>query len=261
LFAITLPTNGGEDITELTITYDRLSSETGAVGSPFCSTFINHERLTINKNPRKKEIHDMTTNNARKKLVKLLPILILTLLIGTVSAAVFTMYYGNVTATVKTPDVQLIAGSDSATSPIAYPNATVTVASTYDYATIAFSLFPSATNTPQPATYYTNLTLIKNTGSVTHTITNITLSGLTNMANLGNVTVYLYNGTQTDSPTTATAQGYATLTSGSTGTVTLTGIPVTLPAGDICYIEIVGYAASGIAAGQTVVFTVSITWH
>jgi hypothetical protein len=244
-------------MTELTITCDRLSSETGAVESPNCSTFIRYECLTINKNPRKKEIYDMTTNNARKKLAKLLPVLILTLLIGTVSAAVFTMYYTSPTATVKTPDVRLIAGPDSGatTSP---PNATVTVATTYDYATVAFTLFPSAANTPQPATYYTNLLQINNAGAGSHTINSITISGLTGTTYLGNITVYYYTA-QTDSPNTGTAQGYVFLNSTSTGSYTLVSSQA-LAASATNYIEIIGYAAPGAAAGSSIGFSVAIQW-
>ena len=91
-----------------------------------------------------------------KKLRIVLPIVIATLIVGLASAAIFTIYSTNSTATIKTPDVQLIAGSDSTANPTVYPAATVTVASTHDYATVGFSLFPSASNTPQPATYYTD---------------------------------------------------------------------------------------------------------
>ena len=37
-------------------------------------------------------------------------------------------------ATVKTPDIQLAAEPDSTVNPLVYPAATVTVASTFDYA-------------------------------------------------------------------------------------------------------------------------------
>jgi len=78
----------------------------------------------------------------------LLPLAALLLVAGVACAAAFTMYYAASTATVKTPDLQLIAGPDSTTSPTTYPAATVTIATTHDHANVAFSLFQSATNSP-----------------------------------------------------------------------------------------------------------------
>jgi len=205
-----------------------------------------------------RSIRETLSIRDRRKLSKVIPLLLLALLVSTVSAAVYTMYYASGTATVKTPDVQLIAGSDSFASPTSYPNATVTVASTYDYATIGFSLFPSVVNTPQPATYFTNLTLIKNTGTVSHTIQSITISGLTGGSSLGNITIFYYTAWNSN-PSIATAQGYVTLTSGSTGSYTLISSQA-LAASAINYIEIVGYAASGATAGSTIGFTMSIQW-
>jgi hypothetical protein len=220
--------------------------------------FIRYIESSKQQESNMRSIKEKFSLRDRRKLTKFIPLLLLALLVSTVSAAVYTMYYATGTATVKTPDVQLIAGSDSFASPISYPNATVTVASTYDYATIAFSLFPSQANTPQPATYYTNLTLIKNTGTISHTIQSITISGLTGGANLGNVTIYYYT-SQNNNPSGATAQGSVVLTSSSTGSYTLISSQ-TLAASTTNYIEIVGYAAPGALAGSTIGFTVSIQW-
>lgn len=200
----------------------------------------------------------MTFSFSKSKAKKLLPLIVLASIIGLASAAVFTMYYASFTATVKTPDIQLAAGPDSTASPTSYPAATVTVASTYDYATVAFSIFPSATNTPQPATYYTNLLQIKNVGTASHTINSITISGITGASNLGNITIYYY-ATQTDNPDTSTAANYITLTSSSTGSYTLV-TSQTIAASATNYIEIVGYADSSASSGSTVSFNVAISW-
>ena len=193
------------------------------------------------------------------KSKKLAPVILVALLVGIVSAAVFTTYYAGITATVKTPDIQLVAGPDSTASPTSYPAATVTVASTYDSAAVAFSLFPSATNTPQPMTFYTNLLQVTNTGSASHTIASITISSIAGASNLGSITIYYY-AAQTDSPQSGSPVGSVTLNSGSSGTLTLLGSSHALAASATNYIEIVGYAASGASPGSTISFTVSIQW-
>jgi hypothetical protein len=124
---------------------------------------------------------------------------------------------------------------------------------------VAFSLFPSETNSPQPATYYTNLLQITNVGTATHTISSITISGITDASNLGSITIYYYT-TQTDTPQSGTPVGSVTLTSTSTGTINLISSPTTLTAGATNYIEIVGHAAQGAAPGSTISFTASIQW-
>jgi hypothetical protein len=197
-------------------------------------------------------------NLLKGKTKKLLPIVVMSLLVGLVSAAVFTMYYANFTATAKTPDVRLIAGLDNGAT-TAPPMATVSVASTYDFATIGFTMFPSASNTPQPQTYYTDLLNITNVGATNHTINSITLSSITGAANLGSITIYYY-ATQTDDPVGGSPVGSVTLTSSSTGSYTL----ITnqgLAAGATNYIEIVAYAASTATPDtSTVTFTTSINW-
>jgi hypothetical protein len=193
-----------------------------------------------------------------KKIRIVVPILAILLVVGSVSAAVITVFYTQNTATVKTPDIQLVAGPDGAGG-ATFPSATVTIASTHDYANVAFSLFPSAVNTPQPATYYTNLLQITNIGTAAHTIKGISITSLSGATNLGSVTIYYY-AAQTDSPTTGTPIGSATLTSASTAPVTIFSGSQALAASATNYIEIVGYAASGAAVDSTVGFTVSIQW-
>lgn len=192
-----------------------------------------------------------------KKYKILLALVAISVLAGSATAAVFATLYTTSTATIKTPDIQLAAGPDSNTS-TSFPAATVTVASTYDYASLSFSIFPSATNTPQPATYYTNLLHIKNLGIANHTLNTITISGITGATNLGSLTVYLY-ATQTDSPQSGTPLGSVTLTSTSTGTITLASNQL-ITTGSTLYVEVVGYASPSASAGSTVGFQTSINW-
>ncbi len=74
------------------------------------------------------------------KFGKLLPVLLIAGLTATASATVFVMYYGGATATVRSPDVALVAGTDASGSCSTYPCATVSVASTKDFATVGISL-------------------------------------------------------------------------------------------------------------------------
>lgn len=197
-----------------------------------------------------------STNVSRKQRI-LLPLTTLFLCIG-LAAAVLTMFYTNTTATVKTPDVRIGAGPDS-TGGTSYPAATVTVASTYDFATVEFSLFPSATNDPQPATYYTNLLNITNYGTTSHTIESITITAINGQSNLGNITTYYYT-TQTDTPSSATATGVANLTSTSTTPVTIFSGTQTIAASAAQFIEIIAYAAPGAAVNSEITFTLSLQW-
>ena len=205
----------------------------------------------------------------RSRTGKLLPVLLIALLIGVASSTVYTYYITSNTGTVRTPDVKLVAGTDASGSCTAYPCATVAVSSTYDFATLAFSLFPSVTNTPQPATYYSNLTTIRNTGTAAHSISAIKVSGFSGVASLGSITVY-YCTTQTEfnpdgslvTPANCAGRSYA-ITSSSTGTQSMGGtFPVSLPSGasNKGYIEVAAYALSTATAGSTVSFQISIQW-
>jgi len=193
------------------------------------------------------------------KLARLVTITVVVIaLTATASATVFTFYYGTSTSTIKTPDVQLVAGPD-ATGGSVYPSANVTIAATYDYATVAISLFPSATDTPQPETYFTNLVQIKNAGSSSHTIDAISVSGIssTHPADFGNVTVF-YETTQTNTPTTNGAVGYLKITSTTGGNV-FSGTQ-SIGAGATQYLEITGWAGSSATIGDKIIFTLSIQW-
>jgi hypothetical protein len=200
------------------------------------------------------------------KLTKVVFVLLIALLIGAASSTVYVFYIANVTATVKTPDMVLRPGTDSSACTTSYPCATVTPAATHDFETISFSLFPSAINTPQPATYYSNLTTIQNHGTVSHDIDSIQLSTFTGVASLGSITVYFCT-TQTEfNPsgtlvTPANCVGSSAVTSSSSSVQTVSGsFPVTLTAGSKGYIEVAAYALSTATAGQTITFTIAFQW-
>jgi hypothetical protein len=217
---------------------------------------MHSSRMTM----KKPKCQAKTSNqNVLVKRLALLSLVVLVIVTGTVSATVFTTNMNNAknSCPLKTPDVRLVAGSDSSSSITTFPSASVSIAPTYQYATVSFSLFPSAINIPQPETYYTNLLQIKNVGTASYAINSITISGITGAANLGSVTIYFYD-IQTDTPGTPSPVASTILTSGSSGTISLFSGTQTLAASGINYIEIVGYAAPGAATGSTVGFTLNI---
>jgi hypothetical protein len=194
---------------------------------------------------------------------KILPVLLIALLIAAASSTVYVYYIESNTATVQTPDLKLFAGSDSTASCTKYPCATITVAATFDYAAASFSLFNSATNTPQPASYYSNYTVIKNVGANAHTINSIKLSNFVGVAALGSIKVW-YCTTQTEfNPyvtlvTPGNCPGSSIITSGSGAVQTISGGSQALAAGARGFIEI-GPAWAGAASG-TVTFNIAFEW-
>jgi hypothetical protein len=205
-----------------------------------------------------KKLKHQAKTLVENKLVKcLLPLFVVSaILIGIASAATITMHSAQSTDIVRTQDVYLAAGPDSTADPTTYPAATVVVAPTNDSASIAFSVFPSAASTPQPATYYTNLLQIVNTGNTSHTINSIKISNITGASNLGNITIYYY-ATQTDNPQKGSPIGFASLTNTSIGTINLISA-YTIAADSTNYIEIVGYASPNATVGSTISFTLEI---
>jgi hypothetical protein len=204
----------------------------------------------------------------RSKTGKILPVLLIALLIGAASSTVYVYFIVSATGTARTPDVRLVAGTDASGSCATYPCATVAVASTNDFATVGFSLFPSATNTPQPATYYSNLTTVQNKGTAAHSIKSIKISGFTGLANLGSITVYYCTAQTEFNPdgtlvTPGNCVGSYSIVSGSSGYQSISGtFPVALNAGSPSkgYIEMAAYALGTASAGSTVSFQISIQW-
>jgi hypothetical protein len=202
-----------------------------------------------------------------EKWGKVLLVLFLVSVVATAGATVSVFYYTNGTATVRTPDVQLIAGPDVSGSCAAYPCASGSVSATHDVMTVTLSFFPASTGaSPVPATYYSNFGQVKNTAaSGSHSIMSvqvINIAGTT--ADLGSITVY-YCTAQTEFAATgalttpSNCVGSFSITSGTGGSVS-GAFPVSIAAGATQYIEIAAYAASGASASTSVTFQIAVQW-
>ncbi len=202
---------------------------------------------------------------AHSKRGKLALFVLVAFLVASASATVYVFYYGSTTATVHSPDIKLYAGSDSSASCTVYPCANVAVASTNDVATISLSMFPASTSSsPVPATYYSNLTAVKNTGTSAHSIKSVQITNIVDSSsNLGQITVY-YCTTQTEFNasgvlvTPSNCVGSYSITSTTAGSVSGT-FPVSIAPGAVQYIEIVAYAKSTATSGS-VTFNIALQW-
>ena len=202
---------------------------------------------------------ELTLKNSNQRFFRkkhlLVALLAMALCIGVVSAAVYTMYLGSSTATVKSPDIQLVAGADAGGT--TYPKATVTVASTKDFATVGFSIFPSVAQSPeymQPKTTYEDLLQIKNVGTSAHTINYVMAeNGAFPSPNLGQITITFYKIDEfgkgimghIDLISTTDKAGYG---------------PITINKDETVYMEVSGWANSNAAAEATAAFTIAISW-
>ncbi|MDG6908438.1 MAG: hypothetical protein JRN20_21920, partial [Nitrososphaerota archaeon] len=121
-------------------------------------------------------------------------------------------------------------------------------------------------NTPYPATYYTNITTIRNVGTSPHSIKSIQIFNIasTSSSDFGNITVY-YCTTQTEFDangklaTPSNCVGSYSITSTTSGSISGT-FPQSIAASTTQYIEIVGYAGSGATTADTITFTSAIQW-
>jgi hypothetical protein len=187
-------------------------------------------------------------------------------LVATAVATVYVFYYTSATSTVRTPDVKLAAGPDitGVSSCTPYPCAFGSLDSTGDVLTVTISFFPANTGaSPIPATYYSNIGQIVNSGTGSHSIKSIqvlNIGGTT--TDLGAIIVY-YCATQTEftaagTPVSACVGSYS-ITSSTGGPLTGT-YPQTIAASATQYIEIVAYAASGASASTSVTFQIAVQW-
>ena len=193
------------------------------------------------------------------KYGKLIPAILLAAMVITATAAVFELFFVNTTATVRANDVTLVAGSDANVSCTVYPCATVTISGTNDYATVSLSFAKSATNNPQPSTYYTDLVEVHDATN-SHTISAVKVIApitATSASDFGKITVY-YCQTQTNDPATNCPNKLDVTSTGGTGTV-FSGSDA-LSSGNVRYIEIVAYAGSGATNGDAVSFNVQVQW-
>jgi hypothetical protein len=193
------------------------------------------------------------------KYGKIIPVILLAAMIITATAAVFELFFVNTTATVRANDIMLVAGPDANASCTVYPCATVAISGTNDYATVSLSFAKSATNNPQPSTYYTDLVEVHDSAN-SHTISSVkVISPITasSGSDFGKITVY-YCASQTNDPATNCPNKLDITSTGGTGTV-FSGSDA-LSSGNNRYIEIVAYAGSGATNGDAVSFNVQVQW-
>ncbi len=205
---------------------------------------------------------------AHARLGKVLLLLLLVAITTTVSATVYVFYYSGATANLQSPEVELFAGSDSTVCVSLNPCAHVSIASTHDAATISMSFFPAATgkSSPVPATYFTNITTVRNTGTGDHDIEGVKITNIANPSNsLGEITVY-YCTVQTEfsgsgSPLTPDdCVGSFAFNSTASGSVSGT-FPVSIAPSTTQYVEIVAFASSTATAGSAASFNLAIQWN
>ena len=175
-------------------------------------------------------------------------------MITTADASAYVFYSSGNRATVDSPDVHLVAGPDASGSCTVFPCATVTMGSWNDAAAVSISFFAAdPSNMLVPATYYTDLLLISNTGRASSSIESIQITNVAGtMSDLGSITVN-YCPTQTEfspngAPITSCVGSFA-ITSSAGGYVSGT-FPQTIAKGTYQYIEIVAYAASTARSGS-----------
>ena len=196
------------------------------------------------------------------KLGKIIPVLVIAGLVATASASVFVIYYGSATASVGSNDLALYAGTDSTACTTNFPCINVSPSTTNDFVTISLNLGKSAVDSPQPLSYFTNATVIKNTAaSASHTITSITVQAGTdsNAADLGQINVY-YCSTQTNTPATSCTNSWTINSSNlSTGGAVFSGSD-SLAAGTTRYIEFTGFTGATATNGDTINFNLQIQW-
>jgi hypothetical protein len=201
----------------------------------------------------------------RSKIGKLMLVAIVLSMVATASATVYVFYYGTASVSVQSPDLKLYAGSDSSASCTVYPCAHTTISSTGDVATISMSFFAADTSfSPVPATYYTNVTTIHNSGTSAHSIKSVQITNIADpSSDLGTIAVY-YCTTQTDFNasgllvTPSNCVGSYSITSTTAGSVSGT-FPVTIAPGATQYIEIVAFATSTATTGS-VSFNIAVQW-
>ena len=181
-----------------------------------------------------------------------IPLLIL-LLLGTV---VTIVEISNATAAT---DLSLVAGTDNnCVTPPVYPCASVTVSGTGTQATVGIVFFASNVLSPQPATYYTDLLRIHDSGSVYYVIDTVDVSNITGAAYLGRITVY-YCGAQTDDPADSASCANFNMTSSSGGRILRADVlPGSIAPGGNGFIEAAAFASPTAAPSDEVTFSLTI---
>lgn len=188
-------------------------------------------------------------------------------MVGFAGASVYVFYYASSTSTIRTSDVTLAAGSDSTGSCTVYPCATVSISGTSDTATVSMSMFKAdSTFTPPPSSYYSNLIQVKDVTN-THSIESVQILGIssTSASDFGKIIVYYCTAQTEFNPdgtlvTPSNCVGSFSITSTTGGSVSGFGSPVSITAGSTHYIEVVAYAGSTGAVGDTIQFKIAVQW-
>ncbi|MDE1854232.1 MAG: hypothetical protein KGI38_10885 [Thaumarchaeota archaeon] len=181
------------------------------------------------------------------------------------SATTYAYFYASTTATVRTADLTLAAGTDSSSCTTVYPCATVTISGTSDTATVTLSLFKAdSTFSPPPATYYTNLVQVKDAANA-HSVISVSITSIssTSASDFGKIIVYYCTAQCTFDSSGAvnggTSVGSFLITSTGGGSVSGT-FPQSISASGTHFIEVVAYAGSTALTGDTISFKVAVQW-
>jgi hypothetical protein len=195
------------------------------------------------------------------KLGKILPVLVIAGLVASASASVFVNYYASGTATAQNNNLSLVAGTDASSTSCGTttPCVNVAIPPQKDYAAITLNLGVESSQTPQPETYFTNVTVIHNAGTTTRTV-NVNVTSATESSSFfGSLTVY-YCSVQSNTPGSSSNCHGLTMTSDVTSSTSVASAQ-SLAAGGNGYIELVGYAGSSATAGtSTLNFDLQFQW-
>jgi hypothetical protein len=205
----------------------------------------------MQKNPRLVKFH------VSLKIVKsaFLAFIVVLAFFACAASAFYSDFFIQNSVEVKSPNLQLIAGSDSTCTPNC-PSANVVVSASGDFAKVNFDLFPSEPHFPQPCTYFTDLIQIKNVGSLNQTIKSIAISDISGVSNLGCITIY-YLDSQTDNLASANPIATCTLNNSSNGLITVASQHVILP-GELDFLAVAAYGCANAKPNAQISFTLSI---
>ena len=195
-----------------------------------------------------------------EKWGKVLLVMFLVGLVATSAASVYVFFYTSGTATVRTPDLKLVKGTDISASCTAYPCASGSVASTGDLFTATMSWFPATTGSITPVTDYDNFTTIQSSAN-THTITGVSVVGVGGTtADFGSISVYLCSTHTAFSASGAAPCATVCTFSSTAGCSVATSATINSGAANKYYIEVSAYAASGASASTSVTFQIAVQW-
>ncbi|MDE1854238.1 MAG: hypothetical protein KGI38_10915 [Thaumarchaeota archaeon] len=151
--------------------------------------------------------------------------------------------------------LEFAPGPDSSVVCNVFPCASVMISGN-GRAGIALSLGEESVESPQPATYYTDLLRLTNPTSSAVSVTAVLLTGLTEArpGDIGRISVF-YCLNQTDAPSGSCLGSYSTDSQGG-GTI-FSGAD-SIPPGATRYIELVGFAGPNAQPGDSISFALQV---